>query len=102
MKIATGGILATSVAIISYNVLSGDGGASERFPEPDVYKFKDEDDTLCRTNFRIIGTWYQEAYRGYRETEKQNKEMYDDLLEALEDNRVELVDNQDFLLWAQS
>ena len=27
--------------------------------------------------------------------------MYQDLLQALTDSRIELVDNQDFMLWAQ-
>lgn len=59
VKIATGGILATTVAIVSYNSLTGDDAqSSSRFPEPTVYEFKDEDDLLCRTNFRIMGTWY--------------------------------------------
>ena len=58
VKIATGGILATTVAIVAYNQLDGGDQGSSRFPEPSTYEFKEEDDVLCRSNFRIIGQWY--------------------------------------------
>ena len=59
VKIATGGILATTVAIVAYNGMEGDDSqSSSRFPDPIVYEFNSEDDLLCRTNFNIIGTWY--------------------------------------------
>ena len=97
-KITVGGIVATTVAVVGYNAISGgeEAESSSRFPDPTVYEFNRGDDEICRANFRELEEWYKDSYEGYRKTERDNNEMYEKLLETLSENRVELVDNESF------
>ena len=38
----------------------------EDLPVPTVYEFNRSDDTLCRSNFRELESWYAGSYDNYK------------------------------------
>ena len=80
---------------MTYNKFSEDheGQSSSRFQEPTVYDFNIGDGPICRANFRELESWYAQSYESYRSTEQENNQMYTDLLKALSESRIELIDN---------
>ena len=71
-------------------------------PVPSVYKFNKSDDSLCQANFRETERWYADSYESYASDKEEIMAIYDGLLVKLQEYKVELVDNEEFIYWAST
>ena len=71
------------------------------FPEPTQHELDDEDAVACVANFGETEDDYLERYPGYLEVEQQCCDYMLAIFTGLADKGISLIDNYDFLDWAQ-